>query len=84
MDGKTKGPIDLIAEALAKMAAHAIESERQRDAAKEDAANWYQLYQRKDAQLKETEAKLEAEITEHQKTRQALQHALSPVQKGAG
>lgn len=84
MDGKTKGPIDLIAEALAKMTAHAIESDRQRDTAKEDAANWYEHYQRKDAQLRETEAKLEAEITEHQKTRQALQRALTPMAKGEG
>lgn len=84
MDDKKKSPIDLIAEALAKMTERAMEAERQRDAAKEDANNWYNLYQRRDAQLTETIHKLDAEIAEHQKTRAALKHALSPAQKGAG
>lgn len=84
MENQTKSPIHLMAEALAEMTERACEAERQRDATKEDASNWYELFQCKAAQCKETEAKLETEILEHQKTRAALTHALSPVQKGEG
>ena len=42
---------------------------------------WYAYYQRKDGELKETEAKLAAEIEEHQKTRQQLRE-ISGNQEG--
>lgn len=80
---REKTPIELMAELLATMAARAVEAERQRDEATKSSNEWYQNWQRKDAQLKETEAKLAAEIEEHQNTRKALREALDNMQKGA-
>lgn len=84
MGYKNTSPIGAIASALAEMTERACEAERQRDAATEDAKNWYELYQRKEAQVKELEVRLTAEIEEHRKTRHDLQRALSPEQKGVG
>lgn len=85
MEGKkTTSPIGIMAGALAAMTERACEAERQRDAAKEDARNWYEGYQRKDAQVKDLELKLETEKEAHRKTRKDLQRALAPVQKGEG
>ena len=84
MNEKTKSPISILADALAAMTERAMEAERQRDAAKEDTENWYHLYQQKDKRLLETMEKLTAEIEQHKKTRQALQYALAPHQKGEG
>lgn len=84
MNEKTNSPISILADALAAMTERAMEAERQRDAAKEDSTNWYQMYQKKDKHLLETMEKLSAEIEEHKKTRKALQHALAPDQKGEG
>lgn len=84
MNEKTNSPISILADALAAMTERAMEAERQRDAAKEDATNWYQMYQKKDKHLLETLEKLSAEVEEHKKTRQALQHALTPEQNGEG
>lgn len=80
---REKTPIELMAELLATMTARAVEAERQRDEATKSSNEWYQNWQRKDAQLKETEAKLAAEIEEHQSTRRALREALDNMQKGA-
>lgn len=80
---REKTPIELMAELLATMAVRAVETERQRDEATKSSNEWYQNWQRKDAQLKETEAKLAAEIEEHQNTRKALREALDNMQKGA-
>lgn len=60
MDEKTKSPIALMAAMLAEMAERAVEAERERDAAKKDADNWYRLYTAKDEQLKDAEAELNA------------------------
>ena len=60
MNDKTKSPIALVADLLATMTERAMEAERQRDASKEDAENWYRLYLTKDEQLKAAEAKLTA------------------------
>lgn len=78
-----KSPIELMADLLATMAARAVEAERQLDEARKSSDEWYQNWQRKDAQLKEVEAKLAEEIEEHQSTRQALREALDNMQKGA-
>lgn len=80
---REKTPIELMAELLATMTARAVEAERQRDEATKSSNEWYQNWQRKDTQLKETEAKLAAEIEEHQNTRKALREALDNMQKGA-
>ena len=79
MDKETKSPLDLVTELLAVMTARAVEAERQRDEAQKSSDEWYNNWQNKDAQL--TEAKLAAEIAEHQNTRQQLREALSN-QKG--
>ena len=79
---KNRNPIGVLASALAVMTERAYDAERQRDAAREDASNWYDLYQRKDAQVKDLEAKLAAEIAEHKKTRNALQRVMGPDKKG--
>lgn len=81
MDEKTKTPIELMADLLATMTARAIEAERQRDEAEKSSDEWYQNWQTKDAALKESEAKLRAEIGEHQETRRQLREALNN-QKG--
>ena len=81
MDKETKSPIELVTELLAIMTARAVEAERQRDEAQKSSDEWYQNWQAKDAALKETEAKLRAEIGEHQETRRQLREALNN-QKG--
>lgn len=81
MGEKTKTPIELMADLLATMTARAIEAERQRDEAEKSSDEWYQNWQAKDAALKEAEAKLRAEIGEHQETRRQLREALNN-QKG--
>ena len=84
MENKPKTPLQIMADALTEMTQRAMEAERQRDAAKEDAQNWYQNYLRKDNELNNVKEVLDAEIAEHQKTRAALTHALSPAVKGEG
>ena len=84
MDKNIKTPIEALAFTLGEMTARAMEAERQRDAAKEDANNWYDLYQRKEAQVKDLELKLETEMEAHRKTRKDLQRALASTQKGEG
>lgn len=81
MDNQTKTPIDLLTEALAEMTKRAMEAERQRDAAKEDATNWFQISQHKDAQLKETEAKLAAETEELQRVRRQFKEVIDRHKK---
>lgn len=85
MDDKTKTPIELVTDLLAIMTARAVEAERQRDEAKKSSDEWYAFYQQKDAELKEAQAKLSAEIEDHQNTRQTLREALDNMraQKGA-
>ena len=72
-----KNPIQLVTELLAEMAARVVEAERQRDEAQKNSDEWYAYYQKKTEELKELEAKLAAEIEEHQKTRQQLREALN-------
>lgn len=79
---RTKSPIELVTELLATMAARAVEVENQLESARKSSDEWYQNWQRKDAQLKEAEAKLAAEIEEHQNTQQALREALDNMEKG--
>ena len=72
-----KNPNWLVTELLAEMTARVVEAERQRDEAQKSSDEWYAYYQKKDAELKETAAKLAAETEEHQKTRQQLREALN-------
>ena len=77
MDEKTKNPIELVTELLATMTARAVEAEHKLTEAEKGSDEWYQSWQRKDAALKEMEAKLAAEIAAHEETRQKLRDALS-------
>ena len=70
MNEKPKSPVERLTDALADMSILAIEMEQERDEARERENEWYQAYLRKDEQLKETQAKLAAEIEEHRKTLQ--------------
>lgn len=81
---KTKNPIELVTELLGTMTARAVETERQRDEAEKSSDEWYHNWQAKDAALKEAEAKLSAEIAEHQNTRQKLREALDTISKMKG
>lgn len=83
MNEEIKSPVQLMADLLGQLAERVAEAERQRDEASRSSDEWYQHWQTKDAQLKETEAKLAKEIEEHQSTRQALREALYNMQKGA-
>ena len=78
-----KSPIRLVMELLADMTVRALEAERQRDEARKSSDERYGNWQRKDAALKEAEAKLASEIEEHQRTRETLREALDNLQKGA-
>lgn len=75
MNEKTKTPIELMAALLAEMTERAMEAERQRDAAKEDASNWYQHY---------TEAKkaLAAQIEENQELQNAIAKCIENIENG--
>lgn len=84
MDEKTKSPVALMADLLATMTERAMAAERQRDEARKNADDWHTYYVRKAEQLEEAEAKLAAEIEEHQITRKVLRDMLDNTQKGAG
>lgn len=83
MNEAEKTPVQLMAELLAAMTERTLTAERQRDEAQKSSDDWYQNWQRKDAELKEAQSKLSAEIEEHQRTRAALREALDNMQKGA-
>lgn len=76
-------PIRQLTNHLSDLIIRLLDTERERDEARQSSEEWYQNWQRKDAQLKEAEAKLAAEIEEHQRTREALREALKNAEKGA-
>ena len=82
MDENGNSAFRILANALVEMMDRAHSAEQRAKAAEENADDWRRLYQKKDKELQETMKKLNAEIAEHQRTRRALQHALSPEQKG--
>ena len=88
MDDKMKSPVDIMAHAMTEIMWRAIDAERQRDAAREDAQNWYRLYLDKDKQLKEKEEKLTAlrEYVEalEDKKRKAVKEAEQRRKNSAG
>jgi hypothetical protein len=67
---------------LAEMTERATEAERQRDAAKEDAQNWYSLYHDKDVLLKRAEAALSEQIKENEELRSAVREYIGNMQNG--
>lgn len=74
-------PVRKLTDLLADLIIQQVETERQLKEANKNSDDWYQNWQRKDSQLKETEAKLAAEIEEHQRTREALREALETEEK---
>lgn len=83
MNENTKSPVQLMADLLGEMTQRALDAERERDEARQSSDEWYQNWQHKDAELKEAQAKLSAEIEEHQRTRDRLREALENKAKGA-
>ena len=83
MNENTKSPVQLMADLLGEMTQRAFDAVMERDEARQSSDEWYQNWQRKDAELKEAQAKLSAEIEEHQRTRDKLREALDNKAKGA-
>lgn len=83
MNENTKSPVQLMADLLGEMTQRALDAERERDEARQSSDEWYQHWQHKDAELKEAQTKLSAEIEEHQRTRDRLREALENKAKGA-
>lgn len=81
MDENRNHPVRKLTDLLADLIIQQVETERQLKEANKNSNDWYQNWQRKDSQLKETEAKLAAEIEEHQRTREALREALETAEK---
>lgn len=76
-------PTERIASLLAEMADRAMEAERQRDAAKEDATQWYQSYLRKSEQLEEAREELAAQREENEKLQSTIVTYIDELEKGA-
>ena len=83
MNEKTMTPIESMAALLAEMTERAVEAERQRDAAKKDSDSWYHLYMERDAQLKDAEDKLAAEIKGNAELRRTIEEYIETMQEGA-
>lgn len=83
MDENKNHPIRQLTNHLSDLIIRLLDTERELAAARQSSEEWYQNWQRKDAQLKEAEAKLAAEIEEHQRTREALREALGNKKEGA-
>lgn len=82
MDENKNHPIRILTDHMADLVIRLIETERQLEEEKTRSENWWQNWQRKDAQLRETEAKL-AEVTEeHQKLKDTLDEFIKK-QEGA-
>lgn len=80
MSDKIKTPIENITALLAEMTERAMEAERQRDAAREDANEWYRSYMRKNAQHAEAEAMLAAQIKENEELRSSIAGYIDKLQ----
>ena len=89
MSEKTMTPVGRMAALLAETTERAVELERQRDAAKEDAENWYRLFSDRDKKLHETKVALDAQIKENEELRSAiaeyikLTECIENIEKGA-
>ena len=75
-------PIRILTDHMADLVLRLIETERQLEEEKTRSENWWQNWQRKDAQLKETEAKLAAEIEAHQKLKDKINGYIENQQEG--
>ena len=84
MDENSKNnPIRILTNHIYEMVVKMIETEQQLEEEKKRADDWYQNWQRKDAQLRETEAKL-AEVTgKYEKLKDKINGYIENQQKGA-
>lgn len=82
MNEKTRTPIESMAALLAEMTERAMEAERQRDAAKEDADEWYRNYLRKNTELSEMSALLAAQRKENAELRSSISEYIDTMQRG--
>ena len=82
MNEKTRTPIESMAALLAEMTERVIEAERQRDAAKEDADQWYHGYLRKTAELEEAKNRLSAKTKENEELRGSISEYIDNMQGG--
>lgn len=83
MDEKRKTPIESMAALLAEMTERAMEAERERDAAKDDAEQWYQSYLRKTTELSGMIARFDAQAKENEELRSAIAEYIEELKKGA-
>lgn len=81
MNEKTTTPIQRMADLLAEMTERAMEAERQRDAAKDDAEQWYHNYRNTAVKLNETEAALAEQTKENEELRSAIKEYIESMQK---
>lgn len=83
MEEKTKTPFELMAALLAEMTERAMTAERERDAAKYDADEWYRSYLRKTTELSEMVARFDAQVKENEELREAITDYIEELKKGA-
>lgn len=83
MNEKAKTPIESMAALLAEMTERAMEAERERDAAKDDAEQWYQSYLRKTTELSGMIARFDAQTKENEELRSAIAEYIEELKKGA-
>lgn len=76
-----KTPIRIMAELLADMTERAMEAERQRDAAKDDAGQWFLHYKNKAAELDEMKSKMAEKTRENDELRLAVQGYIEILEK---
>ena len=81
MNEDKNNPIRQLTSFLADLIIRLTNTERELDEARKSSDEWYQHWQRKDAELKEAQAKLAEEIEAHQQTRKALREALETSKK---
>ena len=76
-----KSPIGCMADLLAEMSERVMEAEREKDAAKEDAENWYLHYLEKSEQLKAAEAKLTAQMEENEEIMNTIAECIGQLEE---
>ena len=81
MSKQDRTPIEMLTDLLGEMTARAIEAERQRDEARKEAGEWYQHFQRKDAQGKDLEESFRREAEAHERTRARLKEYIEKLEE---
>lgn len=82
MSEKTKTPIEILTDALAEMTARAVEAERQRDHAIEEADSWYKAYLSSNKKCVETEAALATQREDNEVLRYRISELVERIENG--